>query len=97
MSSRDTKTPLVVVTMGSDSDLPVMKACFDILERFRVPYDFTITSAHRTPHRMVELGKSAASRGIRVLIAAGTFAFFPFPAPTLTFSQLEERLTSQVC
>ena len=69
-SSRDTKNPLVVVTMGSDSDLPVLKAAFEILERFHVPYDFTITSAHRTPHRMVELGKSAASRGVRVLIAA---------------------------
>lgn len=69
-SSRDTKNPLVVVTMGSDSDLPVLKAAFDELERFSVPYDFTITSAHRTPHRMVELGRSAAARGIRVLIAA---------------------------
>jgi phosphoribosylaminoimidazole carboxylase len=69
-SSRDTKNPLVVVTMGSDSDLPVLKGAFEILERFSVPYDFAITSAHRTPSRMVELGKSAASRGIRVLIAA---------------------------
>jgi phosphoribosylaminoimidazole carboxylase len=68
-SSRDAKKPLVVVTMGSDSDLPVLKAAFEVLERFHVPYDFTITSAHRTPHRMVELGKSAAARGIRVLIA----------------------------
>ena len=70
ISSRDTRNPLVVLTMGSDSDLPVLKAAFEILERFHVPYDYTITSAHRTPHRMVELGKSAASRGIRVLIAA---------------------------
>ena len=70
ISSRNTDNPLVVVTMGSDSDLPVLKAAFEILERFGVPYDFTITSAHRTPHRMVELGKSAAARGIRVMIAA---------------------------
>ncbi|KAL9101592.1 MAG: hypothetical protein Q9163_003169 [Psora crenata] len=69
-SSRDTENPLVVITMGSDSDLPTLKAAFEVLERFHVPYDFTITSAHRTPHRMTELGKSAASRGIRVLIAA---------------------------
>jgi phosphoribosylaminoimidazole carboxylase len=69
-SSRNTKSPLVVITMGSDSDLGVLKGAFEILEQFRVPYDFTITSAHRTPHRMVELGKSAAGRGIRVLIAA---------------------------
>lgn len=69
-SSRDTKTPLVVVTMGSDSDLGVLRGAFEVLEKFRVPYDFTITSAHRTPHLMSELAKSAAGRGIRVLIAA---------------------------
>ena len=69
-SSRDTKNPLVIVTMGSDSDLHVLKGAFEVLEKFRVPYDFTITSAHRTPHLMSELAKSAAARGIRVLIAA---------------------------
>ncbi|KAM5370613.1 hypothetical protein ACJZ2D_008439 [Fusarium nematophilum] len=69
-SSRDTENPLVVVTMGSDSDLHVLKGAFEVLERFRVPYDFTITSAHRTPHKMSELAKSAVKRGIRVLIAA---------------------------
>lgn len=69
-SSRDTKNPLVVVTMGSDSDLVVLKGAFEILEKFSVPYDFTITSAHRTPYLMSELAKSAAGRGIRVLIAA---------------------------
>lgn len=69
-SSRNTTSPLVVVTMGSDSDLPVLKGAFDILEHFHVPYDFTITSAHRTPHRMSELAKSAAGRGVRVIIAA---------------------------
>jgi phosphoribosylaminoimidazole carboxylase len=69
-SSRDTKNPLVVITMGSDSDLHVLKGAFEILEQFQVPYDFTITSAHRTPQRMSELALSAASRGIRVLIAA---------------------------
>lgn len=69
-SSRDTKNPLVVVTMGSDSDLHVLKGAFEILERFHVPYDFTITSAHRTPHLMSELSKSAADRGIQVIIAA---------------------------
>ncbi|KAJ6788239.1 hypothetical protein PWT90_10620 [Aphanocladium album] len=69
-SSRNRSNPLVVVTMGSDSDLPVLKGAFEVLEKFGVPYDYTITSAHRTPQRMVELGKSAASQGVRVLIAA---------------------------
>ncbi|KAF6841241.1 phosphoribosylaminoimidazole carboxylase [Colletotrichum plurivorum] len=69
-SSRNVDQPLVVVTMGSDSDLNVLKGAFEILEKFEVPYDYDITSAHRTPHRMVELGKTAAQRGIKVLIAA---------------------------
>jgi phosphoribosylaminoimidazole carboxylase len=69
-SSRDTKNPLVVVTMGSDSDMGVLRGAFDVLEKFQVPYDFTITSAHRTPVLMSELAKTAANRGIRVLIAA---------------------------
>ena len=69
-SSRDTKSLLVVVTMGTDSDLPILKPAFEILEHFRIPYDFTITSTHHTPHRVIELGRTAAQRGIRVLIAA---------------------------
>ncbi|RKU45298.1 phosphoribosylaminoimidazole carboxylase ade2 [Coniochaeta pulveracea] len=69
-SSRNTKNPLVVVTMGSDSDMGVLRGAFEVLEKFQVPYDFTITSAHRTPVLMSELAKTAASRGIRVLIAA---------------------------
>ncbi|RDA90767.1 hypothetical protein CP533_3617 [Ophiocordyceps camponoti-saundersi (nom. inval.)] len=69
-SSRDRDAPLVVVTMGSDSDLDVVSAGLDVLERFGVPYDCTITSAHRTPERMAALARSAASRGVQVLIAA---------------------------
>ncbi|OAQ91604.1 phosphoribosylaminoimidazole carboxylase [Purpureocillium lilacinum] len=69
-SSRDPNAPLVVVTMGSDSDLSVLAAGLDILEKFEVPYDCTITSAHRTPARMTELANAAAARGVKVLIAA---------------------------
>lgn len=69
-SSRDPKAPLVVVTMGSDSDLSVLAAGLDVLEKFAVPYDCTITSAHRTPERMAELARGAAARGVKVLIAA---------------------------
>lgn len=69
-SSRNPKAPLVIVTMGSDSDLGVLSAGLDILEKFQVPYDCTITSAHRTPSRMTELANSAAARGVKVLIAA---------------------------
>lgn len=69
-SSRNPKSPLVVVTMGSDSDLSVLSAGLDILEKFGVPYDCTITSAHRTPARMTELAHAAAARGVKAIIAA---------------------------
>ena len=69
-SSRNAKSPLVVVTMGSDSDLNVLGAGLDVLEKFGVPYDCTITSAHRTPARMTELAHKAAARGVKVIIAA---------------------------
>jgi phosphoribosylaminoimidazole carboxylase len=61
--------PEVAVIMGSDSDLPVMSAGCKILEDFGVKSQVTIVSAHRTPERMVEFAKSAAARGIKVIIA----------------------------
>ena len=63
-------TPLVLVTMGSDSDLPVLKAGLDILTQFGVPWEADITSAHRTPSKMGEVATKAAARGIKVIIAA---------------------------
>lgn len=76
--SRNRTSPLVMITMGSDSDLRVLSAAFPILDKFAIPYDYTITSAHRTPARMVELGQSASSRGIKVIIAgAGGAAHLP--------------------
>ncbi|KAL1835411.1 hypothetical protein VTJ49DRAFT_6778 [Mycothermus thermophilus] len=63
-------TPLVLVTMGSDSDLPVLSAGLAILREFGVPYALDITSAHRTPKRMMQVAAEAAERGIRVIIAA---------------------------
>ncbi|KUI66414.1 Phosphoribosylaminoimidazole carboxylase [Cytospora mali] len=62
--------PLVLVTMGSDSDLPVLKAGIDILNQFGVPWTVDITSAHRTPSKMAEVATEAASKGIKVIIAA---------------------------
>ncbi|KAJ4297269.1 hypothetical protein N0V88_004187 [Collariella sp. IMI 366227] len=64
------ETPLVLVTMGSDSDLPVLKAGLDILRDFGVPYALDITSAHRTPKYMMKVADEAAGRGIKVIIAA---------------------------
>ncbi|KOS17605.1 phosphoribosylaminoimidazole carboxylase [Escovopsis weberi] len=62
--------PLVLVTMGSDSDLPVLKAGIDILNKFGVPWEVDITSAHRTPAKMGQVATEAADRGIKVIIAA---------------------------
>ncbi|KAH7342440.1 putative Phosphoribosylaminoimidazole carboxylase [Rhexocercosporidium sp. MPI-PUGE-AT-0058] len=62
--------PLVAITMGSDSDLPVLKPGLALLEKFNVPYHVTITSAHRTPHRMTAFAESAVSKGFKVIIAA---------------------------
>ena len=62
--------PVVLVTMGSDSDLPVLKAGLDILKEFGVPYTLDITSAHRTPKYMMRVADEAAGKGIKVIIAA---------------------------
>ena len=70
--------PLVGIIMGSDSDLPVMLPAARILDKFKIPYELTITSAHRTPDRMVVYARSAVSRGLRVIIAgAGGAAHLP--------------------
>lgn len=61
--------PLVGIVMGSDSDLPVMKAAAEILESFGVPYELSVLSAHRTPVRVEAYAKEAAGRGLRVIIA----------------------------
>jgi phosphoribosylaminoimidazole carboxylase PurE protein len=71
--------------MGSDSDLPVMQAAAQQLEEFGVPYEMTIVSAHRTPERMYEYARGAASRGLKVIIAgAGGAAHLPGMTAALT-------------
>ncbi|CAG8441608.1 16881_t:CDS:2 [Acaulospora colombiana] len=77
--------PLVGIIMGSDSDLPTMKACAEILESFDVPFELSIVSAHRTPLRMVEYAKNAHKRGIKVIVAgAGGAAHLPGMVAALT-------------
>ena len=63
------EAPLVGIIMGSDSDLPVMGAAADVLEEFGVAYELTIMSAHRTPALVEEFARTAAARGMRVIIA----------------------------
>lgn len=75
----------VLVTMGSDSDLPVLRAGLDILKDFGVPTEVRITSAHRTPNLMAEVAEEAAGRGIKVIIAAaGGAAHLPGMAASHT-------------
>lgn len=70
--------PLVGIIMGSDSDLPTMIPAARILDAFKIPYELTIVSAHRTPQRMVDYARKAAGRGLRVIIAgAGGAAHLP--------------------
>lgn len=77
--SEDASTaPLVAVIMGSDSDLPVLKAGLQILEKLQIPFTTRITSAHRTPDWLREFSKKAASTSVRVIIgAAGGAAHLP--------------------
>jgi len=64
----------VAVVMGSDSDMPVMKACIDKLKDFGIEPVVRIISAHRTPDIAAEFAESAAASGIKVIIAAAGMA-----------------------
>src|SRR3954454_12887033 len=69
---------LVGIVMGSDSDWPVMKAAAEALAEFDVPVEVDVVSAHRQPEKMIDYGRSAADRGLRVIIAgAGGAAHLP--------------------
>ena len=69
---------LVGVVMGSDSDWTVMSEAAAALKEFNIAYEVEVLSAHRTPERMIEWGKAAAGRGLKVIIAgAGGAAHLP--------------------
>ena len=68
----------VGIIMGSQSDWPTMKAAADILDELGVSYEARIVSAHRTPDRLWDYGKSAAERGLKAIVAgAGGAAHLP--------------------
>jgi len=70
--------PLVAIVMGSSSDHEIMNDAATILERFGVPYEIHVVSAHRTPEAMIAYGLSARDRGLKVIIAgAGGAAHLP--------------------
>ncbi|MGE5381045.1 MAG: 5-(carboxyamino)imidazole ribonucleotide mutase [Methylocystaceae bacterium] len=68
----------VLIVMGSDSDLEIMKPAADLLTSFNVPYEIHISSAHRTPHETISLAEKAEGDGTKVIIAgAGGAAHLP--------------------
>lgn len=77
--------PLVSIIMGSDSDWPTMRAAADILTELGIPFEADVVSAHRTPDKMMRFGRTAAERGIRVVIAgAGGAAHLPGMVASVT-------------
>ena len=73
------------VIMGSDSDLGVMAQAAELLDEFGIEYEITIVSAHRTPDRLYEYARTAAGRGIGVIIAgAGGAAHLPGMVASIT-------------
>jgi 5-(carboxyamino)imidazole ribonucleotide mutase len=71
-------TAQVGIVMGSDSDMATMEKAGSVLDRFEVPFEIEVMSAHRKPHRVTEYATSAAERGLAVIIAgAGLAAHLP--------------------
>jgi 5-(carboxyamino)imidazole ribonucleotide mutase len=78
MLAKSQTAPLVGVIMGSRNDYAVMRAAVDVLCEFAIPHEVKVVSAHRTPDLMFCYAESAASRGLRVIIAgAGGAAHLP--------------------
>ena len=67
--ARETASPLVGILMGSDSDLATMGEAAKVLREFDIPFEIHISSAHRTPDRVIRFARDAEKRGLRVLIA----------------------------
>lgn len=78
MEERETPELLVAVVMGSASDWETMRHAAETLERFEVPHERRVVSAHRTPDLMASYAKEAESRGLEVIVAgAGGAAHLP--------------------
>jgi 5-(carboxyamino)imidazole ribonucleotide mutase len=77
--------PLVGIVMGSVSDWDTMKVASEMLEQFEVPHERRVVSAHRTPEWMMEYGRTADQRGLKVVIAgAGGAAHLPGMLASIT-------------
>src|ERR1043165_7220440 len=78
MSEHKSSGPLVAVVMGSASDWETMRHAVELLDDLGVPNEHKVVSAHRTPEMMAEFARTAAERGLRVIIAgAGGAAHLP--------------------
>jgi len=78
-------TTLVGVIMGSSSDWETMKHAAQVLEEFEIPFETKVVSAHRTPELLVAYARSAASKGVEVIIAgAGGAAHLPGMTASMT-------------
>ena len=70
--------PIIALLMGSSSDWDTLRHAADILDRFQVPFEKRVVSAHRMPDDMFAFAQAAASRGLRAIIAgAGGAAHLP--------------------
>jgi len=85
MTTENPGRPLVGIIMGSDTDLPVMTEAAKMLDKFEIPYEIEVISAHRSPARMHEYATSAISRGLKaVIVAAGGAAHLAGVVAALT-------------
>jgi 5-(carboxyamino)imidazole ribonucleotide mutase len=79
------KSAVVGIIMGSQSDWPTLRCAAEVLDNLQVPYETKIVSAHRTPERLYAYAKEAVGRGLKVIIAgAGGAAHLPGMTASLT-------------
>jgi 5-(carboxyamino)imidazole ribonucleotide mutase len=77
--------PQVGIIMGSDTDLPVMTESAKMLDKFSIPYEIEVVSAHRSPARTHEYATTAISRGLKtIIVAAGGAAHLAGVVASLT-------------
>ena len=82
---KDATQARVGIIMGSASDLPVMEEAAKVLKELGVEFEMTVISAHRTPERMMEYARTAATRGLKVIVAgAGGAAHLPGMTASVT-------------
>ena len=85
MNNTENTLPQVGIIMGSQSDLKIMENAALVLKQLNIPFELTIVSAHRTPHRMFEYAETARKKGLKVIIAgAGGAAHLPGMVAALT-------------